>query len=241
MAELPRCASCRVGVRPGDSFVFLPDGRVCHVACPEVMCPVCGRLINPTDPIRRDGEALLHGHCWMRRAQGVVGGQNGVGARREAIAAKLMSGLLPSAAPTKTWVGYATSDKACDACGEQIPAGSVEHEVDFTDSPTLRLHSECFAAWQAQRDKRERGIGGGSAASPWTLLFDYGIAQHAAGDGAMFNELLIAGAQSMHAAAELRDTSTAVCATSAVLCARARELHRELATRCATISFTTVN
>src|SRR5215510_11565741 len=103
MPELPRCASCRVGVRPGEHFVFRPDGRAHHVVCPEVMCPVCERLINPTDPIRRDGEALLHGDCWMRRAQVVVRGQDGAGARREAIAAKLVSGLLPSAAPTKTW------------------------------------------------------------------------------------------------------------------------------------------
>jgi len=66
-AELPRCAVCRVAVKPAENVVFRTDGRVQHVACPEVVCPVCSGPIRPGDPIRRDAEALLHGNCWMRR------------------------------------------------------------------------------------------------------------------------------------------------------------------------------
>ena len=68
-AELPRCAVCRVTVKPGENVLFRTDGRVQHITCPEVVCPVCWRPIAPRDPIRRDGETLLHGNCWMRRAR----------------------------------------------------------------------------------------------------------------------------------------------------------------------------
>jgi hypothetical protein len=67
VADLPRCASCRVSIEPSHNVVFRVDGRIQHVACPEVLCPVCSGPIMPDDPIRRDGEATLHGHCWTRR------------------------------------------------------------------------------------------------------------------------------------------------------------------------------
>ena len=66
-AELPRCAVCRVSVHPGENLVFREDGRVQHVDCPAVVCPVCGRSITPHDPIRRDDADLLHGNCWIKR------------------------------------------------------------------------------------------------------------------------------------------------------------------------------
>jgi hypothetical protein len=65
--EIPRCATCRVTIRPGQNVVFRPDGRVAHVECPEVLCPVCLRGVRPADPIRRDGDNLLHGNCWVKR------------------------------------------------------------------------------------------------------------------------------------------------------------------------------
>src|SRR2546422_7907362 len=70
-AELPRCAVCRVAVKPAENVVFRNHGRVQHVTCPEIVCPVCSRPVAPHDPIRRDGETLLHGNCWMRRARSV--------------------------------------------------------------------------------------------------------------------------------------------------------------------------
>jgi hypothetical protein len=60
---------CRVAVEPGENVVFQQDGRVGHVECPEVVCPVCSRPVKPDDPIRRDGKALVHGNCWARRVR----------------------------------------------------------------------------------------------------------------------------------------------------------------------------
>ena len=74
MAELPRCATCRVNIEPGQNVVFRTDGRVQHVECPEVVCPVCGRGIRPAEPIRRDGDNLVHGNCWLKRLRAGNGG-----------------------------------------------------------------------------------------------------------------------------------------------------------------------
>ena len=74
MPEFPRCAMCRVTIVPGQNVVFRVDGRVAHVECPEVVCPVCTRSILPGDPIRRYGAELLHGNCWMSRQRVIAGG-----------------------------------------------------------------------------------------------------------------------------------------------------------------------
>jgi hypothetical protein len=66
-AELPHCVLCRVRLQPGENVVFRTDGRVEHVECPKVICPVCRGVIEPGQPIRRDGEQPVHGNCWMRR------------------------------------------------------------------------------------------------------------------------------------------------------------------------------
>ena len=65
--EFPWCAICRVKIEPGVNFVFRVDGRVKHVECPPVPCAECGGTIKSDTPIRRDGERLLHAHCWVRR------------------------------------------------------------------------------------------------------------------------------------------------------------------------------
>ena len=66
-SELPRCASCRIRVDVGQNVVFRADGRVHHVECPVVLCTVCSRSIRPDEPIRRDGDGLIHSNCWVRR------------------------------------------------------------------------------------------------------------------------------------------------------------------------------
>ena len=76
MTDLPRCASCRVQVEPGQNVVFRTDGRVAHVECPEVTCPVCSRKIYPGDPIRRNGDEMLHGNCWVKRYRAMAGGSS---------------------------------------------------------------------------------------------------------------------------------------------------------------------
>lgn len=65
--QLPTCARCRVRVQVGQDVTFSIDGRVEHLQCPEVICPPCSRVIEPGQRIRRDGEQILHGDCWMRR------------------------------------------------------------------------------------------------------------------------------------------------------------------------------
>jgi hypothetical protein len=64
--EVPRCAVCRVRIEVGENVVFRRDGRVQHVECPKVVCPVCELSVGPTQPIRRDGERQLHTSCWVR-------------------------------------------------------------------------------------------------------------------------------------------------------------------------------
>jgi len=74
MVELPRCAVCRVAIEAGQNVQFRTDGRVAHVDCPEVTCPVCTRKILPGDPIRRNREEMLHGNCWLKRHRALAGG-----------------------------------------------------------------------------------------------------------------------------------------------------------------------
>jgi hypothetical protein len=66
MANFPRCAECRVTIQPREVLVLRQDGRVQHANCPLVSCPVCAGPIRPGEPIRRDGEQMLHGNCWVR-------------------------------------------------------------------------------------------------------------------------------------------------------------------------------
>jgi len=63
------------------------------------------------------------------------------------IEAKLAAGLLPCHRPVKSWAGFGTGN-ACDGCDESILATEVEHELDFAESPTLRLHATCEAIWR---------------------------------------------------------------------------------------------
>jgi len=65
-AEFPRCAVCRVPIGPGQNVIFRIDGRVQHTECPKVICPVCELPVLPAQPIRREGERLVHANCWMR-------------------------------------------------------------------------------------------------------------------------------------------------------------------------------
>ena len=170
-AELPRCVVCRIAVEPAQDVVFRPDGCVQHVKCPEVECPVCSRRVEPDDPIRRDGEALLHGNCWMRRARAaeqqggprmtvITGGSepaapamSDVAGIRARILLKLDTGGLPNDIPTKVEGGFGDG-VACDGCGEQISASQAEHDFTSPDGRVMRLHITCSGVWQAEVLKR---------------------------------------------------------------------------------------
>jgi hypothetical protein len=66
------------------------------------------------------------------------------------IKTKLSAGRLPSIAPLKTWAGNGTG-LSCDACDEPIPSSAFEHEWDFENGSTLRLHAGCAAILHVER------------------------------------------------------------------------------------------
>ena len=217
--ELPRCAACRVGIRVGQNVVFRPDGRVHHAACPPIVCPICTRPVQPDDPIRRDGDTLVHGNCWARYSAGaavvVNGPRRDVDGHRRDVAAlirdKVASGTLPRPGPDgKVWAGSG-SGRACDGCEEAIPALSVECEVEVAGR-TLRFHRACLEMWHASRE-----ISGGCTASPWTLIFHEALAQRAAGDPLAFEELMRVSAETRHQCSSIRALSLAVRTVSSTL------------------------
>jgi hypothetical protein len=65
---------------------------------------------------------------------------------------KITAGLLPRDRPQRVWVGTG-SDKPCDGCDRQITKEQREYEFDPPGWPTIRLHSECLAAWHVERLK----------------------------------------------------------------------------------------
>jgi hypothetical protein len=228
--ELPRCASCRVKVKPGQDVVFRHDGRVEHAACPEVVCPACSRPVKPDDPIRRDGEALVHGNCWMARERATkppakigipevaVPEPNGI---TSAVRAKLMAGALPRLDVQKVWAGLG-KDAPCSGCDQRITRSEVEHEVYIGDGSSLRFHRTCLSVWQREvardGDENRRQIAGGSAPSPWTLFFDLHIARDAHRSRAAYEELRAATAEGWLIASETMTRSRRIRQA----CSRAR-------------------
>jgi hypothetical protein len=209
-------------IEPGINVVFRADGRVQHSVCPQVTCPVCSRAIQPHDPIRRDGDAILHGNCWLRRPSRTAeiakppAEADGNGDRTKVICAKLAAGMLPVIAPTKLWSRYGAG-QVCDGCGERVPSGAVEYALDFSNAKAMRLHPDCHAIWEKERGRHMRGMAGGSTASPWTLVFDLRIARRAAADRAACAELLSACAETRAVAARTRILGRMVAANAAAL------------------------
>jgi hypothetical protein len=68
------------------------------------------------------------------------------------IQAKVAAGLLPRYRPERVWVGPG-SDKPCDGCDQPITKKHREYEFDPPGRPTIRLHSDCLAAWHVERMK----------------------------------------------------------------------------------------
>lgn len=158
MADLPRCAVCRVTISPGENVIFRTDGRVQHAVCPEVRCAVCSRPVQPEDPIRRDGEALLHGNCWLKRHRS--GAPTTAAAKTAAddeeivwrVRAKLASGALPRRTPTTVWAGFGKG-LVCDGCDQPITSTDVDHEADVDGAASLHLHRRCLGVWEREVSK----------------------------------------------------------------------------------------
>jgi len=192
--EFPRCATCRVSIQPGLNVVFRPDGRVHHTECPTVVCQICSREVRPADPIRRDGEEMIHANCWIKRQRAqpvtVVAGRDGL---RDLIRSRLAAGTLPLLAPTQVWGGEGNG-APCAACDKAIERS--RWEVEFAGAVTVRFHVTCFSIWEQERVElqaleRQREIGGGSSDLAWTLVFERRLAARAAWDRAAFDEMRI--------------------------------------------------
>ena len=228
-ADLPRCAVCRVTVSAGVSVIFRPDGRVQHVECPPVVCPVCGSEIRPNTPLRRDGDAVLHGNCWVRRARATERVSDGGGGIVALIRARLASGALPSAPPVRVWGSMSPNRPACAGCGERI-VDEAEYELEFDGAVSVRMHRVCYGIWDEAR-RQAKPIGGGSAASPWTLFFEVSVAERVAGDALMFSEMLAAAAETIAACAGGRNASARTRERSRTLAHRARALRALVSTQ----------
>lgn len=186
-------------------MVFSEDGRVHHLRCPKVSCPVCSYEIQPSTPIRREGELLFHGVCWERRERqrlAVAASDNG--RRAELVRARIAARVLPSWEPN-TMRGRSSAGSHCSGCDTPISAGQVEYELVFANAAVLRLHRACYLIWQEERGSVKRAIGGSSATSPWTLLFDESIARRASWDRAALDDLLVAAAETVRATVALRE------------------------------------
>jgi hypothetical protein len=191
------------------NVVFRPDGRVHHAECPKVFCSVCSGEVRPAEPIRRDGEEMIHANCWIKRqrAQPAVAGSNG--GVRELIRSRLAEETLPRLTPTQVWGGEGNG-AVCAACDKAIERS--QWEVEFAGAVTVRFHITCFSIWEQERVKlpapqQHREIGGGSSGSAWTLVFERRLAAHAASDRAAFDEMWIV-------TQELRRDTAALCATA---------------------------
>jgi hypothetical protein len=204
--EFPRCAICRVTIQVGQNVTFRIDGRVQHVECPPVICSVCARSIRPDEPIRRDGQSLVHSNCWVRRYR-VEHRVSSLEPRRDVlgiIRLKIDNGMLPQPPrnDNKVWAGQGTG-RICDGCDKPIPSSAVECEVDLGDR-TLRFHRACLVTWQDGSEPNP--ISGGSAPGAWTLVFDLQVARRARHERAAYEDLLVA--------------TTETCAQSVTICAR---------------------
>ena len=208
-SDLPRCAVCRVSVKPGQNLVFRPDGRVNHVACPEVVCPVCACTIVPGDPIRRDHERPVHAKCWARQYHAAKWGVDVVTADgipasdplRAMVSAKLAAGILPRMRFDRVWTRLGTGS-VCSACEGVIALGEVENKVFGPDGDALQFHRACYDVWQTEVAKPRRAIAGGSAGMPWTLLRDACVASRA-----RYKKLLVLTAETQLAATQVRTRS----------------------------------
>ena len=66
--------------------------------------------------------------------------------RIEVIRQRIVSGTLPRPRAVVVYAGYSRG-RPCDACGERIEPGEMEHEVPSPDHPVF-MHAECFRFWQ---------------------------------------------------------------------------------------------
>jgi hypothetical protein len=74
-------------------------------------------------------------------------------APRDMILGKLDTGHLPRKGATKMYSGYGRGYR-CAACDRTVTPYDVEHEMDFGDGTTYRMHRQCAEIWQAECERR---------------------------------------------------------------------------------------
>lgn len=149
-------------------------------------------------------------HVQCPKVNRPAGAASGDGHRTDLVRAKVALHALPSWEPNKI-LARTSEGSHCRGCDTPISMGQIEYELQFADGLRLCLHHSCYVVWDHERrGGARRGIAGGSAASPWTLLFDDGIARRAAHDAVAFEELLMASAQTMFMAGATRGTAAAL-------------------------------
>jgi hypothetical protein len=186
-----------------------------------VTCPICSVEISPDTPVRRDGDALVHSNCWMRRFR-QASGIAAMGASDDlvdVIRARLAAHSVPSSTPSKV-SGGASRGAMCVGCGGRIAVGQIEYGVEFGDAGAVRFHRACYAVWDKERAIVPRTISGGCSPSAWTLLFDLHVARRAARDRAAHLELSAACAEVRRDACRARLFSRTVRARAAALRSR---------------------
>jgi len=137
---------------------------------------------------------------------------------------KISNGVLPNNGSQKVWAALG-SGRTCDGCDEPISREQVEHEVELLGHRTLRFHQPCLEAWRVLAG---REIGGGSAPSAWTVIFDLGVARDANVDVAALNELLAASAESHADAVKVRLLARIARGRAAASISRSQDLRRAL-------------
>ena len=86
----------------------------------------------------------------------------------------------------------------------------LNQHVDVNGRSGLRFHRNCLSIWQREVVSPHREIAGGSAAAPWTLLFDLHVARRAGRDRAAYEEFRAAIAEAWLMAAETQAHSRRV-------------------------------
>jgi len=202
-----------VTIEPGQTVQFRADGRTVHAECPTVVCPVCSSVVLPNTPIRREGEAILHSNCWMRRhRRAIAAPPMDQRPLDEPIRAEVVADRLPTVDATRVWAAPGQGG-LCHVCQQLIQAAEAEYEVDLANAVTVRMHRECYIAWRSIAGDRpagggdgdtDRTIRGGCAALPWTVIFHERVARSASRDRGCLAALLLAAAETRRDAAAVR-------------------------------------
>jgi ribosomal protein L24E len=134
------CSICGYRIEPGQTGVLDVEGRVHHLRCePPLTCAGCGAAIAASDPLRREGDELLHAHCESTAATDRR--------RRSILRIRIDAGALPRDCPPDASAGYSLGN-VCSGCGDPIAAGTPEYAVEGRLS--ARLHMQCYNAWREE-------------------------------------------------------------------------------------------